>query len=158
MEKTDKYAKLDALYATLPKINCKRECGFTNCGPIQCTALETQRVEERVGFVRITDRSEWQKPTSFLFRQLPYHLPKDEFYRSMVFWEPDMNGTADCQFLRPIFGTCRVYALRPLICRLWGLVDHPAMRCRFGCIPERWITAEEGREYYRKTLEIEREE
>lgn len=32
------------------------------------------------------------------------------------------------------FDTCTVYALRPLICRLWGLTR--AMRCSYGCIPE----------------------
>lgn len=33
-----------------------------------------------------------------------------------------------------MFGTCTVYEVRPLICRLWGLV--PSMRCNFGCMPE----------------------
>lgn len=38
---------------------------------------------------------------------------------------------------------CEVYELRPLICRLFGLVEK--MRCPFGCEPERWLTDEEAR-------------
>lgn len=40
------------------------------------------------------------------------------------------------------FGSCTVYELRPLICRLWGLIE--AMRCPHGCIPSRWLTDKEG--------------
>ncbi len=41
-------------------------------------------------------------------------------------------------------GRCSVYPIRPLVCRLWGLVDHPLMKCPHGCTPERWLTSEEG--------------
>lgn len=37
---------------------------------------------------------------------------------------------------------CTVYALRPLICRLWGVVE--TMRCPHGCQPSRMLTKEEG--------------
>lgn len=30
-------------------------------------------------------------------------------------------------------GRCDVYEVRPLICRLWGVTDHPLMRCPHGC-------------------------
>ncbi len=39
-------------------------------------------------------------------------------------------------------GRCGVYAQRPLVCRLWGLL--PAMACPHGCRPERWLTASEA--------------
>ena len=39
---------------------------------------------------------------------------------------------------------CNVYAIRPLICRLWGLT--PKMRCPWGCEPERWLSEPETRE------------
>jgi Fe-S-cluster containining protein len=42
-------------------------------------------------------------------------------------------------------GLCSVYGMRPLVCRLWGAVDHPQMRCPHGCEPERWLTDEEAR-------------
>lgn len=151
------HEKLEALYATLPKIDCKKKCGFTNCGAIQASRMETGRIAEKTGFVKITPRSEWQRAASFQFRQLPYHLPKKEFYSSVEFYVP-YEGTGCCQFLMPFLGTCRVYALRPMICRLWGLIDHPYMRCNtFGCVPERWLTPEEGRWYFQEVLKIERE-
>jgi hypothetical protein len=50
--------------------------------------------------------------------------------------EPDLN----CPLLRN--NECSVYETRPLICRLWGLVER--MRCPFGCVPERWLTDAEA--------------
>lgn len=38
---------------------------------------------------------------------------------------------------------CSVYAARPLICRVWGAVE--AMRCEYGCIPDRWLSDAEVR-------------
>ena len=37
---------------------------------------------------------------------------------------------------------CSVYALRPLICRMWGAEE--TMRCPHGCIPKRYLTMDEG--------------
>ena len=39
-------------------------------------------------------------------------------------------------------GRCSLYETRPMICRLWGLTE--SMACPFGCVPERWLTREEG--------------
>ena len=39
-------------------------------------------------------------------------------------------------------GACSVYSVRPLICRLWGVVR--AMACPWGCEPERWLTDAEA--------------
>ena len=47
-----------------------------------------------------------------------------------------------CPHLDRDAGLCRGYALRPLICRLWGVVE--TMPCPFGCQPERWLTAEDA--------------
>lgn len=47
-----------------------------------------------------------------------------------------------CHWLKD--GGCKVYDIRPAICRLWGLVDFPIMKCPFGCVPERWLSNEEG--------------
>jgi hypothetical protein len=46
-----------------------------------------------------------------------------------------------CEALGPD-GRCAIYALRPLICRLWGTT--PALRCPYGCMPEWWLTDMEG--------------
>ena len=37
-----------------------------------------------------------------------------------------------CSFLRD--GRCTVYAVRPMICRLWGIDE--TMPCPYGCVPE----------------------
>lgn len=37
---------------------------------------------------------------------------------------------------------CSIYADRPLICRLYGMVKgyKHGMECGFGCVPERWLS------------------
>jgi uncharacterized protein len=69
--------------------------------------------------------------------------------------EPTTEQAArlDCPLLTAA-GLCSVYDVRPLICRLWGLV--PAMACPFGCVPERWLTDEEGHDLLRRADEIGR--
>jgi uncharacterized protein len=52
--------------------------------------------------------------------------------------EPDLT----CPMLRRSTGACKVYDIRPLICRLWGVVE--AMKCPFGCVPDRWLTDAES--------------
>jgi hypothetical protein len=47
---------------------------------------------------------------------------------------------------------CTVYEVRPLICRLWGLVE--TMPCLWGCKPERYLTHEEGLEFLTRAAEI----
>lgn len=37
---------------------------------------------------------------------------------------------------------CSVYDIRPLLCRLWGVLRR--MRCPYGCKPERYLSDEEG--------------
>jgi len=41
-------------------------------------------------------------------------------------------------------GACTAYHDRPLICRLWGVVDNPKMKCPHGCVPERWLSDQEA--------------
>jgi Fe-S-cluster containining protein len=49
-------------------------------------------------------------------------------------------------------GRCSVYEHRPLICRLWGVVDD--MPCHYGCEPERYLTRKEGFEFLARVQEI----
>lgn len=42
-------------------------------------------------------------------------------------------------------GRCSVHPLRPLICRLYGAVE--ALRCPWGCEPERWLEKDEVLEF-----------
>jgi hypothetical protein len=47
---------------------------------------------------------------------------------------------------------CTVYAARPLICRLWGIVE--TMPCLWGCVPSRYLTHEEGHKFIARAREI----
>ena len=40
------------------------------------------------------------------------------------------------------FGRCQVHADRPLLCRMWGVVE--SMPCPFGCRPPRVLSDAEG--------------
>lgn len=55
---------------------------------------------------------------------------------------PDQAARLVCPMLDEKAGACSVYHVRPLICRLWGLVE--AMACPWGCRPERWLTDAEA--------------
>lgn len=45
------------------------------------------------------------------------------------------DGSLECSHLTDA-GRCGVYESRPLICRLWGQVDNPKMKCPHGCAPD----------------------
>ncbi len=55
---------------------------------------------------------------------------------------PEGNESLVCPMLDQARGTCTVYPVRPMICRLWGLVRK--MACPFGCVPSRWLTDREA--------------
>jgi uncharacterized protein len=60
----------------------------------------------------------------------------------------------ECPYSSP-YG-CSIYEDRPIMCRLFGTVDDPIMRCPHGCGPEKLLTAEEGariRDAYREIVE-----
>lgn len=52
-----------------------------------------------------------------------------------------------CNMLREN-GLCSVYAVRPMICRLWGAT--PKLACPLGCKPERWLTDKEAYGLYKE--------
>lgn len=64
--------------------------------------------------------------------------------------EPDFGPDLKCNLLQ--CNRCSVYEIRPLICRLWGLVK--AMRCPFGCVPDRWLPEEESRRLLKENGEL----
>lgn len=55
----------------------------------------------------------------------------------------DADGVPWCPMLTNR-RTCGVYDIRPLLCRLWGLIDRPGMRCPHGCVPSFWLSDEEA--------------
>lgn len=50
-------------------------------------------------------------------------------------------------------GRCTVYDMRPAICRAFGAVNHPFMKCDHGCVPERWLS---GAELFEIMTEVEK--
>jgi hypothetical protein len=51
------------------------------------------------------------------------------------------------------WGTCQVYTVRPMICRLWGIAD--SMRCPHGCRPAtRWMPDQETMDLLLESFEV----
>lgn len=51
-------------------------------------------------------------------------------------------------------GKCEAYTIRPLICRLYGVIDDSRMRCHHGCKPERYLTESEITALFRDVARI----
>jgi hypothetical protein len=50
------------------------------------------------------------------------------------------EGTHRCVYLTDR-DRCRAYAVRPFLCRVWGLLK--SLSCPHGCVPDRWLTDDE---------------
>lgn len=99
-------ALLEHLYELLPKIECLGLC-WNSCGPIDMSNAERERIRERGIEIHMftADRAER--------------------------WADDED--LHCNALGPLH-QCKVYDIRPLICRLWGVAA--SMPCTHGCTPE----------------------
>ena len=100
----DDDAALEALYAALPTMECVGKCQ-TACGPIDLTETEQRRIRERHGV----------------------EIPLLTAERAQA-WASD--GAPACPALG-LWGQCTVHAVRPTICRLWGMTE--SMQCPFEC-------------------------
>lgn len=116
MNRAEAYAALDDLYGQLPALECKGLCHDT-CTVIDMPELERQRIESVTG-VRIP---------------LPLYPLRRAFEDGKV---------PRCPALGPL-NTCRVYEVRPFICRAFGMVvtnrytpSAGPMMCDYGCIPD----------------------
>lgn len=86
-------------------------------------------------------RPEWRRLRRFLGRE-PVHIRSDDGLYLM-------GGPPD--FTCPVLsdGLCSAHPARPMLCRLWGVVE--GMECPHGCLPRpRYLTAAEGHEYLRR--------
>ncbi|WP_329271761.1 YkgJ family cysteine cluster protein [Streptomyces sp. NBC_01451] len=99
-------AALDALYESLPRLECQRKCGSA-CGPVPLSPLERNRI--RASGVRWVDG------------------------RVITLSVGQRVGTT-CTALDQEKMQCRAYEVRPMVCRIWGLVEELA--CPWGCMPE----------------------
>lgn len=87
---------------------------------------------------------------------VPFTQPEKErasALRPLEQWEPFLNGsfvpmasleTMTCPFRGK--NGCEIYEQRPMVCRLFGSVDHPNMRCPMGCAPKKMLTDAQSRE------------
>jgi hypothetical protein len=66
---------------------------------------------------------------------------------------PMITTPADvrCVYLNAEQTKCTAYAVRPLICRIWGTVKR--LSCPHGCVPDRWLS---DREFLEVAQAIER--
>lgn len=118
--------KLDKIYKKLPKLTCKGLC-VQSCSLIKVGELERDRITKLKG--------------------------TDPFLKNDEFLEAIQNPSKwACKLLE--CGKCSIYAIRPLICRLFGLVKK--MACPFGCVPDRWLSDQEAREYLKKAKYYEK--
>lgn len=123
---------LDELYAQLPALECKGRCHDT-CTVIDASELERQRMAE----AGVT-------------------LPEALYPLRRYIEEGEVPR---CPALGPL-NNCTVYAVRPFICRAFGLVHQPEnpvphngpMMCDHGCIPDGTLSPAE---FARVMLRIE---
>lgn len=110
------YAEIKAVYASLPTIECKGLC-YGACTEIMVSAAEEYRLARLSG-----------KPYEF------NRKAKEVMYGN--------RKPVPCPHLSP-GNRCQVYAIRPLVCRLYGVAD--GLLCPHGCIPSRVISKPEAR-------------
>lgn len=124
---------LRMLYRDVPAVEgCKPACGKC-CGPVPWAPAEIARVAPRIppGTAR-----------------LPAPGGPDGF---VLLADP---RTGLCAFLSAE-RACTVYDARPMLCRMFGAVDAPNMRCPFGAKAHAPLRQDQGRALvarYRKDL------
>lgn len=64
--------------------------------------------------------------------------------------EPQVDRHLTCNYL--VHGKCSVYDNRPLICRIWGVVD--GLPCSHGCRIERKLAPHEIMNLFKKVKQI----
>jgi hypothetical protein len=102
---------------------------YATLPPLTCQ----RRCQESCGVIVMT-RLEWVR----LQRRLGY--------------KPKGKPSCVCPMLKQ--GACAVQGIKPSICRLWGLVDAPMMRCPFGCTPAWWLSEEDGHAFLARIEEL----
>lgn len=116
-------AALQAIYDDLPRIDCQGAC-HAACGPIDMTGLERRRIARVTGV----------------------DIPK----LTSVFSSVRVEGYR-CPALG-MMGSCTVYEVRPLVCRIWGLTKR--LPCFAGCRPQRWLSEPEAYELMARVWDV----
>jgi len=139
-------AKVLALYKELPGIMCRGLCHGT-CGTIPVVDAELPIVKKAIkgpiGEIIPFVSNPSSNAIDPLFRKMPDG--------NLLCGHDDLNCPALTKDKR-----CGIHAVRPLICRLYGMVDNDKMRCPYGCVPERWISDKEVEGWYARLDKIDR--
>ncbi len=131
--KKSKADRLQEIYDSLPTIECKGKC-WQACGPIPLTTLE----------LKLLNRA----------RLTPIHaddILEVSRNRSVLTAGIDIHGEIRCPALAG--NRCSAHPGRPMICRLYGMVQNEKMICPHGCEPTRWLS---DRESFELVKEVER--
>jgi Fe-S-cluster containining protein len=138
----DKKRRLDlaALYAELPVIACAGKCAESG-GPVFMSRVEWQAVC-RAGGERHADA----------LTEREHHHQQDRLVGGEPVARSDSRSVSalTCPYLEN--ERCSVYEVRPMLCRLWGVVE--SMECPWGCRPERYLTRDEGYAFLARAAEI----
>lgn len=121
MNNSEKLAKIDELLADLPAFSCKPGCADC-CGPVQLSRLEYHRCVKASG-----------RTSEEVKKKMQSNLKR---------------GNYRCPLLDTKTNRCSVYAVRPVVCRLFGIVkDEPLLRCPHGYSPDSsvMLTPEQSR-------------
>lgn len=135
MNLEEQAAYLEAIYAKLPDMKCKGLCASV-CGVIAVSETEGARLAAHIGVPLPEPLHDAQNVCTFLAQTpeeaaLPVLKSRDYAKR----------------------GRCTVYAIRPIICRLYGLTLET--RCPHGCVPSRWISPAEARMAVRAVMALD---
>lgn len=122
-------------------MKCQRKCQ-AYCGPLLIPRIEYVQIEKTGAVFELSSIDTVQLSKKWRW------MDKSK----LVATRPGLDMR--CTMLYPT-GKCRVYADRPLVCRIWGLIDDPEMRCPYGCVPERWLTDKEVRSLMELIMRIQ---
>lgn len=116
--------KLEALYAQIPKVECKGLC-HESCTLIPAGAIEMKRAKERLAIN-------------------PFKPNAEAVKQAMTGEKPKIPS---CRALKD--KRCTIYHIRPAICRLYAAAE--GLECPFGCEPKgKKITKQEAYDLIRK--------
>ena len=108
------YRKLEKLYATIPKIECKGLC-HPSCSIVPAAKIEIQRAKGRMG-------------------------GKNPFSLINAIKAVENSTIPSCDALKD--KRCSIYTARPVICRLYGVAE--GLECQFGCEPTKKLSRQEA--------------
>ena len=135
-----------SLIESIPPIICLSGC-VDCCCPVPFTAFEWRRVPASmkanldVRVLQTTSGTVWM---AFRPGFLPENLDTSniDMGQAMQGYNRE-ESPGSCPFARPGTG-CAIYAVRPLMCRLFGVVDHGLMRCLRGIVPDKMVRHEQA--------------